>query len=1038
LKLRGLLKDDATAKKLDAVQIQIYQNGAQFDVVDAGTAAKFDMDLPLGYTYDIKFNRTGYVSKIIRFDTRNIPPEDRAGGFLMDLEMKLFAMIEGFNTDILKEPIGKATFNPLENAVEFDFGYTENMQKKIDAEKKRLADLAKDAGKFKEEYDKLMAEGTAKMGETKYQDAMLKFDGALKLFPKDVPAKQAYDAAKAKYDAENAAREADAKYNRLLADGENFIKGKNWVEAKKAFTEATKLKPSEKLPKEKLYEIEQRMKEQELYAKYDKVIAEADSRFTNKDYAIAIDKYKEAQAIIAAEVYPKQQIEKAQAALNAMLADELKKKELEKRYQDLIASGDKNLQSKSYDPSLQAYKEALALKPTEGYPKQKITEIEKILADLAADKSKTDAAEAERQKLEKRYLELIAKADLNFGGQKYDEALVNYREALNVKSTEKYPKDKIEEIEKIKADLLAQKSKAEQDAALAAERERLEKRYRDVIAMADKNFREKNYDNASVNYAEAKALKADETYPQAQLDEIERLKAELRAQKEQANAVAAADSERQRIDNAYNAVILEADGLYKESKQTDANFLNQAKAKYEEALGIKANEKYPKAQITNIVSLINNLAIAADNSAAEEAKRKEAERLALEEEIRREREEKEAIAEENRKRRMEEEEAKRKEQEAALIAAAEAERNKNNFSTADRSREVEVDAYYREAKQIEERAKYEGIKEKKEKHDGFGNQQKDKIENAYAANAAEIEGKKEQLAKAGSLGSGWQQQSVAAQEKKRNQHEENVLAYSDRANARGENNLQRMENKKESLDSVPGKAAVRQRRVDELNNDVKTYEENKRVYESRGSTLTSNRARRVSERKEDVEDAQYQGEKVREEQVARANEKKESVQAFDKDVSSAANVRLENAYQKTENKKERNQGLGEGKEALTEQNIIDAEKKKQFSENLQTDKETEMAEKRYSSRNEMFDLKTGQPKTNEDYIAKEGTENLQEGVTETSYEFGKKKIIERTVKRGNKVDKYSKVVSKSGIYYFKNNESITEQRWIQETLQPNR
>jgi hypothetical protein len=43
-------------------------------------------------------------------------------------------------------------------------------------------------------------------------------------------------------------------------------------------------------------------------------------------------------------------------------------------------------------------------------------------------------------------------------------------------------------------------------------------------------------------------------------------------------------------------------------------------------------------------------------------------------------------------------------------------------------------------------------------------------------------------------------------------------------------------------------------------------------------------------------------------------------------------------------------------------------------------------------------------------------------------------VIERTVRRGNKVDTYRKVISKAGIYYFKNGVSITEGLWKRETI----
>jgi hypothetical protein len=68
----------------------------------------------------------------------------------------------------------------------------------------------------------------------------------------------------------------------------------------------------------------------------------------------------------------------------------------------------------------------------------------------------------------------------------------------------------------------------------------------------------------------------------------------------------------------------------------------------------------------------------------------------------------------------------------------------------------------------------------------------------------------------------------------------------------------------------------------------------------------------------------------------------------------------------------------------------------------------------------------------------EGTETLPEGVTENSFKLGEKMVTERTVKVGNKIDKFRKVVSKTGTYYFKNGKSISEGTWKQETLKTKR
>lgn len=1036
LNLKGSLKDEASGKKLDGVQIQIFKNGTQFDVVDAGASAKFDFELPLGFSYDIKFTRQGFGTKILRFDTRNIPPEDRVNGFGLDLTMELFTIEEGFNTDILKEPIGKAGFDSQENNIAFDFGYTETMQAKIEAERKRLADLKKDADKFKKEYDKLMAEGDGKMGEKKYQDAMAKFDGALKLFPKDVPAKQKYDEAKAKFDAENAAASADAQYNKLLADGDANLKAKKWEDARKNFTDASKLKPSEKLPKERLYDID-------LLVKYDKLVKDADTRFGSKDYAVSIEKYKESITALANstyeskatfEKYSKDQITKAQAALDELLAGENKKKELQKKYDDLIAAANKDFDAKTYEGALKSYKEASALISTEAYPKQRISEIEKILADLAAQKSKDAAAEAERLRLEKQYADLITAADKSFGLQKYDDALVSYRSASDLKKTEQYPKDKIAEIEKIKADLLAQKSKAEQEAALAAERERIEKKYKEAIGFADKNFADKNYDAAIVKYNEAKSIKPDEAYPKDQLAEIERLKKAAADAQANANAVAAAENERLKIDREYNALILEADALFKEAKQKDEAKLLSAKEVYDKASKLKDQEKYPKAQITNIDVLIERLKKEQNDLADDEAKRKEQERLDLENRIKSEREEKERLAEEARLRRIEEEEQKRKEQEAALAAEAEA-RNKRGAANTDRSREEEVDAYYREAKAIEDRAKYETLKSKKDEFETFGKDLTEKNANLYASRSAEIEGQKETMDKMNHEGGGWQNQSIAEQNEKKDRNENNNKEYSDRGVNRTQLAEERNGVKKESLDSLPSKDAVRQRSIDNMNQKKAVYTDTEDVLRSRGETLTSLKAGRMTEKKEGAENVQYDGENLRKEHVEQANEKKDMADAYIQDVQRTASVRTTSNYQKTEDKKVEAEEMGEGKQAAIEDRIMETELKKQSVESLNADKETEAAEARYQRRSEMFALNPGKPKTDNEYQPRAGSENLQEGVTETSFDYGNKKIIERTVKSGNKVDTYRKVVSKTGIYYFKNNKSITEQMWILETLQ---
>jgi hypothetical protein len=120
----GQLKDQNTKKKLEGVTVQVFKDGMVFDTYNAGSTGKYDFKLPLGFTYDIKFSKTGeYLAKVIRIDTRNIPEEDRYGGFDMNVDGTLFPYRQGFNTDLLREPLAKAFYNPAEDGLTFYFAY---------------------------------------------------------------------------------------------------------------------------------------------------------------------------------------------------------------------------------------------------------------------------------------------------------------------------------------------------------------------------------------------------------------------------------------------------------------------------------------------------------------------------------------------------------------------------------------------------------------------------------------------------------------------------------------------------------------------------------------------------------------------------------------------------------------------------------------------------------------------------------------------------------------------------------------------------
>jgi tetratricopeptide (TPR) repeat protein len=552
----GQLKDQNTKKKLEGVTVQVFKDGMVFDTYNAGTTGKYDFKLPLGFTYDIKFSKSGeYLAKVIRIDTRNIPEEDRYGGFDMNVDGTLFPYRQGFNTDLLREPLAKASYNPSEDGLSFDFAYSEQKAKEIDAEFKRLDEIEKNLAKLKADFEKFIKDGDQKMLEKKYADAITNYRGALGVFPDDPTAKTKLADAQAKLDEENANKDLEARYKKLLEEGDAFFEQKKYTEARDRFTKAKDLK-NQAYEKEMLHKIDLAVADGQNRAIYTALIEDADKKFTNKDYAVSIEKYKEASKLYPTESYPKDQILKAESALKDLLANEAERMRLEKEYQDKLALGARSQDEDKLEQAIGHYKFASELKPSEQFPKDKITELEALIEQRRAQKELDDAnaaENAERERIEKEYQEIIAAADGLFMEQKLPEARERYEAALVVKSEAQYPKSKIETIDLLLAQLAQNEANAAQamadSLAASAEAERLaaEQRLAELLEQErlDQERKRKELEDARLA-AEAKLAarkrKWDSNVDVEAEDQVERYYREA-AQKEYANKVRVAQQD---------------------------------------------------------------------------------------------------------------------------------------------------------------------------------------------------------------------------------------------------------------------------------------------------------------------------------------------------------------------------------------------------------------------------------------------------------------------------------------------------------------
>jgi len=401
-----------------------------------------------------------------------------------------------------------------------------------------------------EKADKLLTDKSYEPAKTEYQNAIV------------IKPAEAYPKGKiAEIDkmlAEIAKKKAlDDQYITTIANADKLLADKSYEPAKTEYQKASQLKPEEKYPKDRIAEIELAMadlaKQKALDEQYDTVIAKADKLLLEKSYEPARIEYTNAGNLKPAEQYPKDKIAEIRKALDD-IAKQMK--EVEVQYKASIAKADQLLLSKSFEPAKTEYQNAATLKPDEQYPKVKIAAIEKILADLKAFEDKFKGA--------------IATGDTAFINKSYAQAKSAYQGALQMKPTEKYPKDKIAEIEKILAELSKQKL--------------IDNQYQISITKADKLLADKSYAPAKTEYGNASSIKPNEQYPKDKIAEIDGIMVDLKAK-----------------DDAYKASVAKANQLMVQKSY------EEARTEYQNAGEIKPNEQYPKDKINEINKILMEL-----------------------------------------------------------------------------------------------------------------------------------------------------------------------------------------------------------------------------------------------------------------------------------------------------------------------------------------------------------------------------------------------------------------------------------------------
>ena len=258
--INGRVKVDGGS--MDGVRVVVYKNGTK-DRVLTSNLARFGLDLDLNASYILSFEKDGFVTKKLSFDT-HAPAEAIANGFTpFEFAVSIFKQYDDVNMVIFNQPVGMIRYEASVDDFDYDTDYTKSIQSqlqetlaKVEEKQKEEERNAGSVEKAKQEEAKAKAKAEAealKAAEAKKaEEARLKKEQEAAAVKAEADRKnqEAELAKKAEEDARKQAAASKAEQERLAQ------------EAKKAEEEKRKQDALAKAEQERLA-LEARKKEEE-------------------------------------------------------------------------------------------------------------------------------------------------------------------------------------------------------------------------------------------------------------------------------------------------------------------------------------------------------------------------------------------------------------------------------------------------------------------------------------------------------------------------------------------------------------------------------------------------------------------------------------------------------------------------------------------------------------------------------------------------------------------------------------------------------
>ncbi|MFT4756265.1 MAG: hypothetical protein ACI91R_000910, partial [Vicingaceae bacterium] len=535
-------------RRMPGASIKVFKDGSFVESVSTDSKGLADIACEPNAVYTIEIGgNKGMVAKKLEINTNSVTPETAKGDVFFPVTVGLFEKIDGLNLAILDKPIGKIKFDPEYGDFDSDAAYTKTIQKQLEnLEKEFLAkqdEKAAEKAGAMKEYAAAIKIADKALASEEWEQAAEQYRIAEKVNPDPLETYPSFQLAELKTKLMKIESDNE-RYDEAITKAETALSSKNYEIAIAEFQRASGYKPKEEYPETKIKEVQGILANSvKIEQSYLAAIEKGDNALKINDMTIAKAAFQEAVSLKSDETYPKNKISE--------IDDILAKQDARKaEYDTAIKDADEALAVKDYPVAKASYKKASTLKPTEQYPKDQIGKVEALMVGAA--------------KLEQNYLTAVEKGDIALKLNNFVEAKTSFQSASTLKPEEAYPKNKVKEI----------------DDFIAAN-EAKDKQYLDKIAEADKALESKEYENAKTAYTAAVNIKPAEAYPATKISEIDGVLASLA-----------------KAEENYKAAITKGDAAI-----VSVDYVT-AKAAFNEALTYKPDEKYPKDKLAEIGTIV--------------------------------------------------------------------------------------------------------------------------------------------------------------------------------------------------------------------------------------------------------------------------------------------------------------------------------------------------------------------------------------------------------------------------------------------------